>query len=91
MIGEVYFEWDYFENGYFETVISNSISKRQFRKKFHGYFEFNFEMVISKKWLGTWSISVLYGDRIWRKGDRIWREDDRIWREGDSIYISDGS
>ena len=26
-IGDVYFEWEYFENGYLETVISNLILK----------------------------------------------------------------
>ena len=84
MIGEVYFEWDYFENGYFKTVISNSISKRQFRKKITVISNLISKTVILKKWLGTWSISILYGDRIWREGDRI-------WREGDRINISDDS
>ncbi len=56
-VGEVYFEWDYFENGYFETVISNSISKRQFRKKFTVISNSILKTVISKKWWGTWSTS----------------------------------
>ncbi len=31
-IGDVYFEWEYFEKFYFEMVISNLISKVLFRK-----------------------------------------------------------
>jgi hypothetical protein len=38
LIGEVYFEWDYFENGDFEFYFEIAMSK-----KFHGYFKFNFE------------------------------------------------
>ncbi len=87
-----------FRNGYFEFYFETTISKRLLRILFRNdNFEKNFTVisnlilktVISKKWLGTWSISVLYGDRIWREGDRIWREDDRIWHEGDRKWRED--
>ncbi len=35
-VGEVYFEWDYIENGYFEFYFKMAILKKN-----HGYFEFN--------------------------------------------------
>ncbi len=50
MIGEIYFEWEYFKTGDFKMVILNLILKQQFQKN-HSYFKFNFEM----------SFSILYG------------------------------
>ncbi len=57
MIGDYYFEWEYFENGDFETVILNLILKVYFQKN-DNYFEFNFEMRISN-FLA--SLMVVYG------------------------------
>ncbi len=43
MIGDVYFEWEYFEKFYFEKIGWDSYFKSFISKKNHGYFEFNFE------------------------------------------------
>lgn len=50
----VYFEWEYFENGYFEVTRILKIKTMVILKKNDGNFEFNFE-----------TINVIYGCLHW--------------------------
>ena len=40
---DVYFEWEYFERGYFVTVRTSKTELKSISKLKDGYFEINFE------------------------------------------------